>query len=71
MKIRSLKQPSFFLNEEGKIYYNIEDIKNGQVKKVETGIIRKEFFDVFIENSLDKDVYIYSIDDDFVRCCAI
>jgi len=71
-KIKSVKSPTFFLYE-GDVYYNQDDIKSGQVKFVETGTLKKEFFNDFIENSLndEKEVYIYSMDDKFVRCCAI
>ncbi len=71
-KIKSVNSPKFILCE-GKVYYNQDDIKSGQVKSVETGTLKKESFNDFIENSLndEKEVYIYSMDDDFVRCCAI
>jgi hypothetical protein len=71
-KIKSVNSPKFFLCE-GEVYYNQDDIKSGQVKFVETGTLKKEFFNDFIENSIndEKEVYIYSMDDVFVRCCAI
>ena len=71
-KIKSVNSPKFFLCD-GIIFYSQDDIKSGQVKLIETGTLKKEHFNNFIEKSLteNKDVYIYSMDEEFVRCCAI
>lgn len=72
--IKLIKSPSFYYDGQN-IFYNLEDIKdkNSLVTKISTGIIKKEYFDDFVENSLkeDKQIYIYTIDEENVKCCAI
>lgn len=71
-KIRSVNSPQFYLSE-GDVYYNLDDLKNNLAKFVKVGTLKKEFFNNFVEKSLNdgKEIFIYSMDDAFVRCCAI
>jgi hypothetical protein len=71
-KIKSVNSPTFFLYK-GEVYYEQVTNNSGQVDFVRTGTLDKKFFNEFLENSsIDKkDIYIYSMDDKFVRCCAI
>ena len=76
MKIKMLKHPDFILSEDGKVYYSYDEVidKNTKVKYVKSGTVKKDDFDNFMKNYINEGkeiLYIYSIDNEYVRCAVI
>ena len=76
MKIKMLKHSDFILSEDGKVYYSYDEVidKSTKVKYVKSGTVKKDDFDNFLKiytNEGKETIYIYSIDNEYVRCAVI